>query len=154
MRRRGRSVLSRIAVAWLPAWLVILGSECSPRSGTIDEQRLPVHPVRGRVLVNGQPASRALVLFIPVNEPAQPKDPRPRAEVGDDGTFVLSTYDAEDGAPAGEYVVTVTWPGGVLPDGREEPADKLLGRYDGRAKSKLRATVKAGPNELPPFKLQ
>jgi hypothetical protein len=131
--------------------LAIHGAGCSSPP-QIDEQRLPVHPVRGKVLVGGKPAATALILFIPVNEPAQPTNPRPRAEVAEDGTFVLSTYDAEDGAPAGDYIVSVTWPGGVLPDGREEPPDKLLGRYDGK-RSKLRATVKEGPNELPPFNL-
>jgi len=150
--RRARRLLLHFTVAWLPVSLVIVGSGCSSPSRTTDEQRLPVHPVRGRILVGGKPASGAMVLFIPVNEPAQPKEPRPRAEVGEDGSFVLSTYEAEDGAPVGEYIVSVTWPGGVLPDGREEPADKLSGRYDGR-KSKLRATVKEGPNELAPFNL-
>lgn len=104
-------------------------------------------------MVKGKPAAGAFVLFIPVNEPADSPDPRPRAEAGSDGAFVLNTYEDKDGAPAGEYVVTVTWPGGVLPDGREEPADKLLGRYESAAKSKLRATVKEGPNDLPPFQL-
>ena len=32
-------------------------------------------------------------------------------------------------------------------------ADKLGGKYDGKARSKLRATVKEGANELPPFNL-
>ena len=148
-----RVILRQYVGIGLLASCAVLGVACSSSKTTSDEQRVPVHLVRGRVLVSGKPASGALVLFIPNHEPNPPKDPRPRGEVAADGAFALSTYEAEDGAPAGEYIVSVTWPGGVLPDGREEPPDKLLGRYDGRAKSKLRATIKEGPNELPPFNL-
>jgi hypothetical protein len=118
------------------------------------EDEKPVFPVRGQLFVRDQPAAGAMVLFIPVNEPPDPKDPRPRAEVEKDGSFTLSTYGTRDGAPSGDYVVTVTWRGGVLPDGREEPEDKLHGRYATRAVSPLRATVKEGPNELPRFELK
>ena len=40
------------------------------------------------------------------------------------GSYSLSTYDENDGVPAGDYFVTVTW--GV--DGRDDE-DKLRGRY-------------------------
>jgi hypothetical protein len=90
---------------------------------------------------------------VPVNEPAEAVDPRPRADAGEDGSFALSTYGENDGAPAGDYIVTMNWPGGVLPDGREGPQDKLLGRYADTTKSKLRASVKEGQNDLPPFQL-
>jgi hypothetical protein len=133
--------------------LALYVAACS-KSSNLDENRKPVHPVKGKVLVQGKPAKAAFVLFVPVNEPADAPDPRPRAEADPDGSFALSTYGDKDGAPVGEYIVTVTWPGGVLPDGREEPADKLLGRYDNVTKSKLRATVKEGQNDLPPFQLQ
>jgi hypothetical protein len=113
----------------------------------------PVQPVRGKVFVQKVPAAGVFVLFVPVNEPANPTEPRPRAEVKDDGSFTLSTYGDGDGAPAGEYIVVVTWPGKVLPDGREEPPDKLFGRYADAQRSKLRATVKDGKNELDPFQL-
>jgi hypothetical protein len=139
------------------AWWLVLGAvvsfaACS--SSRIDENRKPVHPVRGKVTFQGKLAKGAFVLFVPVNEPAEARDPRPRAEAAEDGSFTLSTYGDNDGAPAGEYIVTMTWPGGVLSDGREEPQDKMLGRYSDIAKSKLRATVKEGQNELPPFQLQ
>jgi len=130
--------------------LTLLAGACSSQP---TEARKPVHPVRGKVLYKGQPAKGAFVLFAPLNEPAENPDPRPRGTVAEDGSFVLGTYESEDGAPAGEYTVAITWEGGVLPDGREEPPDKLLGRYN-VSNSRLRATVKEGPNELPPFQLQ
>jgi hypothetical protein len=130
--------------------LAVLAGACSSQP---TEARKPVHPVRGKVLYKGQPAKGAFVLLAPLKEPAENPDPRPRGTVGDDGTFVLGTYEREDGAPAGEYTVAITWEGGVLPDGREEPTDKLHGRYD-LSNTRLKATVKEGPNELPPFQLQ
>jgi hypothetical protein len=142
-RTGGRSCLLSIAL------VVAAGCSSGPK-----EDRKPVFPTRGQLFVKDRPAAGAFVLFIPVNEPPEPKDPRPRAEVEKDGSFALSTYGDKDGAPAGDYVVTVTWKGGVLPDGQEEPEDKLFGRYATRTTSKLRATVKEGPNELPPFKIK
>jgi len=104
--------------------------------------------------VSGKPAAKAFVLFIPLKEQTETPDPRPRAEVNDDGTFSLSTYGQNDGAPAGDYKVTIHWPGGTRPDGSEEPPDKLMGRYSDPATAKLRATVKAGQNDLPQFDLK
>ncbi len=146
-----RSNAARPGDLLLTLLLVLAVPSCS---SSRDGNRKPVHPVRGQVFVQGKPAVGAFVLFVPVNEPAEPKDPRPRATVEADGSFVVSTYGANDGAPAGEYVVTITWPGGTTPDGKEEPEDKLLGRYSNPVKSKLSATVKEGPNEIPPYRLK
>ena len=139
----------RVVVLGFVFALGVAGCSSSPKAG-----EKPVHPVKGKVLYKGQPAAGAEVLFVPVNEPAQNPDPRPRATVEDDGSFALSTYGDKDGAPAGEYVVLVTWPGKVLPDGREEPEDKLFGRYGDRNRPQLRAAVQAGNNELEPFALK
>jgi hypothetical protein len=118
---------------------------CSSGSAQNLNQK-PVHPVRGSVTVGGAPATSAFVLFVPLNEPANAQDPRPRAEVRDDGSFAISTYGAEDGAPVGEYIVTIVWEDRDL-------GDKLGGRYSNSKTSMLRAQVKEGANDLPPFKL-
>jgi hypothetical protein len=118
---------------------------CSSTSpGT--ENQMPVHPVKGSVTADGKPAVAAFVLFTPVNESPDSKEPRPRAEVKDDGSFAISTYGAEDGAPLGEYIVTIVWED-------RDVGDKLHGRYCDSKTSTLRATVKEGMNDLPPFKL-
>src|SRR5262245_59099450 len=65
------------------------------------------YPVTGKVLVDGHPAEHALVVFHPVN--AGPDALKPHAAVGPDGTFTLTTNTTGDGAPAGEYLVTVEW---------------------------------------------
>ena len=132
------SVFATFAV--LALWV----SACSkgPQSS---ENRKPVHPVHGQLFVGGKPAGGAFVLFVPVNEPPEPVDPRPRSEVAPDGSFDLNMYEEKDGAPVGEYIVTVMW--------MDSDGDKLKGQFSDIAKSKIRATVKEGPNQLPPFKL-
>jgi hypothetical protein len=133
--------------------LLLAGLACSSSNNDVADRK-PVYPVRGKVLWGDKPAARAFLILFPINEPAEPKDPRPRGEVDRDGSFSLSTYGAGDGAPAGDYVVTIRWPGGHTPDGQEEPEDKLLGRYADPKRSKLKAAVKAEPNELPPFQVK
>jgi hypothetical protein len=71
--------------------------------------RQPVYPVHGRVLDdNDQPAAGAVVMFHPVG----PADPNAKPIVGrvdETGAFRLTTYTQGDGAPTGEYAVTVFW---------------------------------------------
>lgn len=123
----------------------LLFSACTG-SGQSTANRKPVHPVRGQLLVGGKPATGAFLFFVPVNEPPEPTDPRPRAEVAADGSFDVSMYGNKDGAPAGDYIVTALWEG-------EGGYDKLKNQYNDPKKSKLRVTVKEGKNELPPFRL-
>jgi hypothetical protein len=141
----------------VPSWargslLAAAVALCSGCGGAADG-RVPVVPVQGKVLVRGQPAAGALVIFHPVGAP-DANTPRPTAVAADDGTFILSTYDTGDGAPAGSYLVTVTW------DERDEEADdgvpgvdRLRGRYADPSQSGLRVEVQSGTNELPPFDL-
>lgn len=132
---------------WLLLCLIAsVGVSCSSAN---KEDRKPVFSVTGRVFVGEKPAAGAFVVLIPENEAAA-KHPRPHATVEKDGSFTLRTYGDKDGAPAGKYTVTVWWP--QMVDGREE-GDRLQGRYS-EGKSKLPATVKEEPNELPSFKLK
>src|SRR5437773_6246299 len=124
-------------LALLAALLLNIGA-CGG-SNQSKANRKPVHPVRGQLFVGGKPAAGAFVFFVPVNEPPEPVDPRPRAEVGADGWFDVNMYGNKDGAPVGEYIVTVIWEG-------EGGFDKLKGQYSDPTKSKLRASVKEGRN--------
>lgn len=113
--------------------------------------RPPLHPVHGTVTVRGEPAAKAVVVL----RPAGGKTDLPHAEVGEDGTFRIGTYVENDGAAAGEYAVTITWPE-VKKDpvtGDELVQDRLQGRFDAPEKSKLKATVKDDDNALEPFQL-
>lgn len=109
-----------------------------------------LHPVSGSLLFDGQPADGATVVFHQAG--TGPNTPKPSAVAGPDGGFTLRTYPHGDGAPAGEYVVLVTWlQDGTGKDG--ESKNRLPNRYADIAQSGLKATVKPGSNKLEPFQL-
>src|SRR5262245_4488708 len=70
-------------------------------------------PAGGKVLFHkATPAAGALVVFHPADPAAEKRiGGKPFAKVKDDGTFALTTYAEGDGAPEGEYGVTVDWRG-------------------------------------------
>src|SRR5262245_25757066 len=92
---------ARAALAPLSAGCLLLAS-CGPG-------RPPVYPVRGQILDgDNKPAADALVIFHPVN-PAPAGAPKPTGRTDERGHFTLTTHDKGDGAPEGEYAVTVEW---------------------------------------------
>ena len=112
--------------------------------------RKPVVSVRGQVMFRGKPANGALVVFNPVGQ-TDPKAVRPQGLVGSDGTFEVGTYGEKDGAPKGEYAVTVVW---LIENPRTKKEwSPLPTRYMAPDQSGLRVTIHDGPNELQPFQL-
>ena len=137
---------------WLPLLaLALLLPACGPAG------RKPVYPVAGQVLDGeDKPAAGALVVFHPV-EAGDPNAVKPLAYVDDVGKFALTTYDQGDGAPEGEYVVTIEWrprnPNPFAPD--KEGPDRLRGRYSDPKTSQLRFRVERKPdNAMPPVRLR
>ena len=63
------------------------------------------YPVTGKVVAGAgkTPAKGAIVMLIPVTFDIKDLE-RSMATVDDDGAFAITTYNANDGAPAGEYV--------------------------------------------------
>jgi hypothetical protein len=116
--------------------------------------RKPVYPVQGRVLFEGKPVAGAQVILHPLGGDDRVYPVRPLGQVGEDGTFRLTTYDAGDGAPEGSYAVTVS----LLkkPAGAEGDLSRnvLPPRYANPQTSPLRADVTRGGNELAPFQLK
>ena len=136
-----------------PGLLVVLAVTLLCASCTRSD-RLAVHPVHGRVLFEGHPATEALVIFHPQAAGEEWALIRPSARVGPDGSFTLTTYDAGDGAPAGDYAVTIDWREHTAPVEGAPPGRSLLPpRYASPQTSPLHAQVKPGANELEPFKL-
>jgi hypothetical protein len=74
--------------------------------GRADSSRVPVHPASGAIQFRGQPVSGAFV-SLHAKGHNNTGAPSPRASVGPDGKFALSTYEGLDGAPEGDYVLTV-----------------------------------------------
>jgi len=114
----------------------------------------PVFPVNGSAFVGGKPATGAAIVLhlLPLGGKT---DIRSRGKVDENGKFVLTTYNTNDGAPEGEYVVTVYWPGkSARPLQDDElPPDQLGGRYSDPAKSKIKIHIKAPETTLESFQL-
>jgi len=111
------------------------------------------HPVSGEVIYDGKPAAGVQVFFMPLSGGVKSASgSNPYAVTGPDGRFTLTTIVDGDGAPEGSYQVVLLWPE-QSPEEVESPPDRLFGWYDARH-TKLTATVTAGPNALPPFKLK
>jgi hypothetical protein len=145
-------VRRRPALALLVAF-VIASASLSAGCGKADTNCLPVFPVKGQVQFEGRATPGALVVLHPARVDSQ--TPRPRGKVDKDGAFALSTYSANDGAPTGDYTVTVEWQGlvGSGEDVRLGPS-LLPPKYSNPRTSDLRARVVEGSNQLPPIQLR
>jgi hypothetical protein len=136
------------AAALLLALAVLTVSGCGRGN------RLPSFPVRGQVFYQGRPAREALVIFHPVATGEEFAEVRPTGRVEADGSFTLTTYRANDGAPAGEYHVTIDWREHTAPVEGAPPGRSLLPpRYANPQSSQLHVRIREGTNELEPFKL-
>jgi hypothetical protein len=144
----------RFAVASLTCLALVYFAGCS-QSGVSKDT---VYPASGKVLVRGTPAEGARITFYPVAEGAsRPGMAIPSGDVDSSGVYHLQSYLPGDGAPAGEYRVTVSWPEPLPPGANPEQVsrkDRLAGKYADPTKSKLTAKVEKGDGEIPPFELQ
>jgi hypothetical protein len=141
-----RRALSAVNLSLVGLALLLL-----PACQTRRYDPVPLYPVRGKVLFNGQPAVGAEVRFHPVT-PSDKGIFSPAAKVEADGTFALTTYENKDGAPPGEYMVTIRWDAvsyeeATLPD-------RLKGRYSNPKKSPWRIQVREVANNLEPFHIK
>jgi tetratricopeptide (TPR) repeat protein len=118
--------------------------------------RPSLQPVHGQAFFQNQPIPQASVVLDPAWT-KEPGFPRPHAVVKDDGSFVLSTYGQEDGAPDGEYRVMVTWfvrtPGEDY-DGAPSPPNNLPAKYGRFDTSGLAVRIEKGKNEIPALQLR
>lgn len=84
----------------------------------------PPVPVSGKVVLEGKPVEGAVVTF-------HSKDPGGRSasgRTGSDGTFKLTTVKTDDGAPPGDYVITIAKQESKVPGGNA-PVDISKGDY-------------------------
>lgn len=140
-----RTILQVIAVIALQFSV----SGCGARSGPT------CFPVQGEVRLDGQPLAEAMVVFHPVDGDVS-QIPRPLAYTGRDGMFELTTLQTNDGAPPGEYAITVELRE-LKQDGDQLVRDgkNLLPEdYRDPLKSGFKFTVEAEPNEVPVLHLK
>jgi hypothetical protein len=123
---------------------------CAACSGS---DHKPLFPAEGKVLFQARPATGALVYLYAMNS-EEKTALRPHARVGEDGSYRLSTYEPEDGVPAGTYLVAVFW---TKPSklGGDECDNLLPPKYWNPATSGIPpVTITEGTNELPTIVLK
>lgn len=132
------------AFAWLGLCAASALAGCSSK-----ESQLPLHPVKGQVLLGtGKPLTAGRVTFVSVEGLTPPAS----GEIRTDGSFSLGTRNADDGAIAGQYKVRI------------EPASPKSGRtgrnlpfpvkYVDEDSSGLIVTVGSQTNQLEPIRLK
>ncbi len=115
---------------WLPRcsiYLPLLAALAGCGSSQSND-RLPVFPAVGKLVYDGRPLAGAFVVLHPKSAANGKTAPRPHAQAAADGSFTLTSYESSDGAPAGNYTVTVEL--------------RPLVKHGG--------DITAGPNTLPP----
>ncbi len=117
--------------------------------GAEQEPRPALQPAQGKLLINGEPAPGAMLVLSPADgKTLNARGSRPRANVGEDGTFQVTTYQSGDGAPAGEYLVGILWFDN--PDS-SHPWDQLGNKYANPETTGIRISIQEGENQLEPI---
>jgi hypothetical protein len=95
----------------------------------------PVRPVSGTVVCDGQPVTKGSVTFTPLGDGKTAETGKPAAaEIAQDGSFKLSTFDLFDGAIVGKHRVEYTGSEGEEEDDSGEGDDEAPAKK-ARAKS-------------------
>jgi len=112
-------------------------------------------PVRGMVASHQKPVPGVTVKFHPQFDMGRVKF-IPNGETDREGMFTLSTGEGGNGAPLGDYVVTLEKLK-VTHDPQqssiEVEVDEWQGKYADPATSTWKVTVKDGTNDLKPFEI-
>jgi hypothetical protein len=154
------------ALAWaLTSCVALLATSLV---GCGNKARLPVNPVHGRVLYKGQGVPRATVVFFPDGDAANlVGNVRPFAYTEADGSFDVKTYVGGDGAPPGDYRVSITTfyaspKRGPVKDalvGEEAPQTfvqipkPISEKFANIESAGIKITIQEGENNLDPFEL-
>lgn len=112
--------------------------------------------VHGEVLSHGKPATGAIVVLHPVNKTGAASPYPRRGVVEKDGTFAVGSRTTDDGAPEGDYAVTIVWPAEGDPKKQFDnpPPDRLKNRYNDLKHAKWTVHVTAGTNTLEAFNVE
>lgn len=134
--------------------LLLAGLLTASGCGSKHSDRLAVFPVSGQVTWNGQPLANALVVLHPQGV-QDPRSMAARAQTDPHGNFRVTTYEAGDGAAAGDYAVTVAYHRLINAGGGYEPGPNVLpSKYSSPLTTDLTVHVAEGPNQLPAISLR
>ena len=129
--------------------IVVLVAGCGG-SALTDPPVLPVAPVSGTVKFGGEIPAGAKVSLVPVVRTEEGISSS--GVVKGDGSFKVSTYGQEDGAPLGDYVLLIQWFKPLGGDtGNAGGPNVIPATYSDPTKSPVKVTVKEGSNEIPPI---
>ena len=110
---------------------------------------VPVFPVSGNLMYQGQSMMGAVITFHSTE-----RQRTAQGTADEMGVYTLTTYRSNDGAAAGDYIVTIHWPSSPQaapsPDDPDPllPPDRLHATYTSVKTSKLRATVEESSNTI------
>jgi hypothetical protein len=119
----------------------------TPEDSSIRYNQRQTYPVRGSVFLDGAAVAGAKVIFYAAEKGGK------QTYVGDafseaDGTFVISSHQANDGAPAGDYAVVVMLREPEVDAAGNSGPNRLPAKYATPQTTDLKVQVKAGPNDF------
>jgi len=111
-------------------------------------------PVSGKISYKGKPLAEAMIVLHPLDGNVEGNH-KPIARSAADGTFSLTTFKSNDGAPPGRYAITVELraPQMVGEEVVRNGENLLPVKYSKPETSGLRVAVEQGSNEVPPINL-
>ena len=127
----------------LPADLKVPDSE---EKGVV-VKKVPTHPVEGQLLLDGMPFAGAMVTLHRYNENTKRYTSVCNGKSDEKGRFQMTTYFRLDGAPVGDFIVTVTKAIGVDEEG-EPVKNQLPEKYATPGRTPLKVIIGAGTNDL------
>jgi hypothetical protein len=125
--------------------------------GSTDTQPA-IYPATGKIRFNGAAPVGAVVALHAKSQPMLPggHEVVPSGLVKADGSFDLTSFAPFDGAPPGDYVLTVEWhkTSTGSDENRVLGPNALPGKYSKPSTSPLAVTIATQPNELKPIVLK
>jgi 5-hydroxyisourate hydrolase-like protein (transthyretin family) len=126
------------------------GCKEEPKGGP----RLEVVPIKGQVLIDGEPAQGVTVDFRRVAERgADFPVPEPVGYTNENGVIEASSYITNDGAAPGEYKLLFTKGDRINPFTGESSGDLFQGRYSDYHNPKFTVTIPAELSGEPAYDL-
>ena len=112
-------------------------------------------PAKGTAMLNEKPIAGASIVLYRADAGSTTRGFHSRAIVDEDGRFELGTLRPQDGAPVGNYVVTIVWNKQTITNGRVETSpNRAPAKYASRETTDLKVTITKGTNQLPAFELK
>lgn len=110
------------------------------------------YPVTGTLTIDGKPADPGVLVYLHPQYEEQDRFPiHPKGETDAAGAFQITTYNTNDGAPEGAYLVTIDFPqrSGLSPHFSGDLFGGAFANKDAnKAKAEFNLTVGQGPAKL------